>query len=372
MTQNSTQSVRTAMVLLFTAVTYGLSAQAEAESVVGQVEGGSYELSVEERVNRTIYEMLNEGVVNITSVSVGYNWRMQPIPQEGAGSGSIIDQEGRVLTNYHVVKGATELTIRLADGSEHEGKIVGGDPYSDLAIVEFDPQGRHLVTIPFGCSKDLFVGQRVLAIGNPFGLDRTLTTGIISALGRPIETREGIVLREMIQSDASINPGNSGGPLLSTEGTMIGVNTMIYSPSGGSVGIGFAVPIDRVLQVILELIEHGRIRRGWIDIVPIQIFPQLARYAELSVSEGILVSQVKSGSLAEAGGLRGGTRAMRLGREVIYLGGDIIVEVDGSKIASIGDFYSALEDSQPGETVEVLIMRGKRQKKLSVTLSEQQ
>lgn len=331
-----------------------------------------YELSEDERVNKSIYETLNEGVVNITTVSVAYNWRMQPIPQEGAGSGSILDQDGRVLTNYHVIKGSQELTLTLADGSEYAGRIIGIDPESDLAIVKFDPQGKTLTTIPFGCSADLFVGQRVLAIGNPFGLDRTLTTGIISALGRPIEISDGIVLQEMIQTDASINPGNSGGPLLNTQGKMIGVNTMIYSPSGGSVGIGFAVPVDRALQIIPQLLEHGKVVRGWIDIAPIPLFPQLVRFAGLSVDEGLLILQVKPGSLAERAGLRGGTRALRLGRDVIHLGGDIIIEVDGKSVTSIGDLYSALEESKPGERVSVTVVRDGSKKRLSVTLSERE
>ena len=356
-------------VLAFLSPSYSVFGQYAAQMDTADA-SECYELSEDERVNKSVYETLNESVVNITTVTVAYNWRMQPIPQEGAGSGSILDQQGRVLTNYHVIKGSQELNIRLADGTEYDGRIIGIDPESDIAIVQFDPQGKTLTTIPFGDSADLFVGQRVLAIGNPFGLDRTLTTGIISALGRPIEATEGIVLQEMIQTDASINPGNSGGPLLNTQGKMIGVNTMIYSPSGGSVGIGFAVPIDRVLLVIHQLIEHGKIARGWIDIATIQIFPQLVRFANLPVDEGLLILQVKPRSLAEKAGLRGGTRALRMGRDVIYLGGDIIVEVDGSKVTSIGDLYRALEDSKPGERVSVTIVRTGSKKKMSVTLSE--
>ena len=358
--------------LFVTLGAFGQAATAGAVVEAAGEEGECYELSEEEGINRTIYQTLNEAVVNITSVSVSYNWFMQPVPQEGTGSGSIMDQEGRVLTNYHVVKGAEELTIRLADGSEYPGELVGADPYTDLAVVQFDSKGKKLVTIAFGCSDDLFVGQRVLAIGNPFGLDRTLTTGIISALGRPIETSEGIVLREMIQTDASINPGNSGGPLLDTRGRIIGVNTMIYSPSGGSVGIGFAVPIDRVMKILPELLQHGKLIRGWIDIAPIQLTDQFARYVGLSVSEGLLITQVKPGSPAEASGLRGGSRAVRFGRSVVYLGGDVIVEVKDQMVATIGDLYAALEDTKPGDRVSVTVVRNGSRKTLGVMLSAQE
>ena len=329
-----------------------------------------YEPSAEELENSFIYQTVNEAVVNITSISTSYNHFMQPVPSEGTGSGSIIDGTGLVLTNYHVVERADELSIRLSDGTEYDGKVMGIDPENDIALVRFDPRGKPLTTIPVGSSTDLFVGQKVLAIGNPFGLDRTLTTGIISALGRPIETSNGIILQEMIQTDASINPGNSGGPLINTRGEMIGMNTMIYSTSGGSVGIGFAVPIDSILQVIPELLEYGKVLRGWIDFTPVQLFPQLARYADLPVDKGLLVSKVESGSLADKAGLRGGERALRYGRRTIYLGGDIIVEVDETEVKSIGDLYNALVDNKPGETINVKIMRGKSEVTIPVTLSE--
>jgi S1-C subfamily serine protease len=208
-----------------------------------------------------------------------------------------------------------------------------------------------------------------LAIGNPFALDRTLTTGIVSGLGRPVRTDTGLVIKEMIQTDASINPGNSGGPLLNSKGEMIGVNTMIYSPSGGSVGIGFAVPVDTAKRVVPDLLRYGKVQRGWIDIVPVQLFPALVRYADLNVSEGILVSEVEPGSNAEAAGLKAGNQAVRYGRSIINLGGDIIVEVDGTPITTLMDLLGALEDNKPGETVEVKVIRGRRKQTLYVKLS---
>ena len=329
------------------------------------------EYSRDERENILIYKTLNDGVVNVTSITFSYNWFLEPIPQQGTGSGSIIGQEGYVLTNYHVIKDAERLSITLSDGTNFDGTVVGVDPENDLAVLKFDPQGRALVTIPLGISAGLEVGQKVLAIGNPFGLERTLTTGIVSGLGRPVRTNNDIVIKEMIQTDASINPGNSGGPLLNARGEMIGINTMIYSPSGGSVGIGFAVPVDTAKRVLPDLIKLGEVRRGWIEIVPVQLFPQLVRYAELQVSRGILVSELIPGGNAERAGIRGGSqrRVVRAGRNSIYLGGDVITEVDGQAISSLGDLYGALEDNMPGETVVVKVTRGNVEKTFQVELS---
>jgi S1-C subfamily serine protease len=327
-------------------------------------------LSEDELENINIYKRLNEAVVNITSISMAYRWFYDPVQQEDTGSGFIIDHEGRVLTNYHVIKGARKLLITLADGTEYEGTVIGSDPENDLSVIQFDPKGKRLTIIPFGSSSNLHVGQKVLAIGNPFALERTLTTGIVSGLGRPVKTGEGLIVKETIQTDASINPGNSGGPLLNSRGEMIGINTAILSPSGGSVGVGFAVPVDTAKRVIPELIRYGEVRRGWIDIVPVQLFPQLVSYAGLPVEKGILVSEVKPGGLAEAAGIRGGDKAVRTSSQnIIYIGGDILIEVDDLTVASIVDLYSALEDNKPGETVDVVVIRGKSKKSFQVTLS---
>jgi S1-C subfamily serine protease len=328
--------------------------------------------SIDEIQNILIYEALNEAVVNITTIITSNNWFMQPVPQEGTGSGSIIDEEGRVLTNYHVIKGARELIVTLADGQDYEAKVVGSDPENDLAIIQFNPEGKLLVTIPLGASEGLKIGQKVLAIGNPFGFERTLTTGIVSGLGRPVQTGDGRVIQKMIQTDASINPGNSGGPLLNSKGEMIGINTVIYSTTGGSVGVGFAVPIEIAKRVVPELLAYGEVRRGWIDISPIQLFSSLVRVADLPVNEGVLISAVKPNSLAAKAGLKGGdiNRPLRMGRTTILLGGDIIVEIDGMPIKSIADLYNALEDNKPGETVDVLAVRDKTRKTFQVTLSE--
>lgn len=331
------------------------------------------ELTDTERATISVYENRNGAVVNITTETVAYNWFLEPVPQEGStGSGSVIDERGYILTNYHVIEDAARVFVSLADGERLPGSVIGTDPENDLAVVKIDPAGRRLETIPMGNSDGLRIGQTVLAIGNPFGLDRTLTTGIISGLGRPLRARNDLVIRDMIQTDASINPGNSGGPLLNSRGEMIGINTMIFSPSGGSVGIGFAVPVNTARRVVPDLIEYGVVRRGWIDVVPRQLFPQLVEYASLPVSEGILISEVVPGGNADAAGLRGGSRsnAVRYGRTIIYLGGDIIVEVDGTPVSSIANLYEALEDNRPGETVRVAYIRGRRRAEVDIVLSE--
>ncbi|MDR2048913.1 MAG: trypsin-like peptidase domain-containing protein, partial [Treponema sp.] len=315
--------------------------------------------SAGERENIAVYEQYNEAVVNITTETVGINWFLEPVPQNGgSGSGSIIATRGYVLTNYHVIEKAYKVFINLADGTQLEGTVTGSDPENDLAVVKFSPpQGSNLTTIPFGDSDALKVGQKVLAIGNPFALERTLTVGIVSGLGRPIQINRQNIVRNMIQTDASINPGNSGGPLLDSLGRMIGINTMIYSPSGGSVGIGFAIPVNTAKRVVSELIDHGRVRRGWIDASVVQLFPNLVQYAKLPVAAGLLVSRTRRGGLAEQAGLRQGSEPVRYGSTVIYLGGDIITGVDGMKVGTLTDLYSALEDNKPGEKVEVEVMR---------------
>ena len=328
-------------------------------------------LTNDEANNIEIYQRYNEGVVNITALMPEYHWFLNAVPRfgSGAGSGTVIDRDGHILTNYHVVRDAGQVSVTLADGEEREGEVIGVDPENDLAVVKLDPRGLHLTVIPFGRSGDLLVGQKVLAIGNPFALSRTLTTGVVSGLGRPVRADYGAIIREMIQTDASVNPGNSGGPLLNSRGEMIGINTTIISPSGGSVGIGFAVPIDTARRVLPELLRHGEVRRGWIDVRPVQLFPRLARQLRLPVARGILVSEAVAGGNAAAAGLRGGDRPVRWGRSVFRAGGDIIVEVDGMATDTIADLFNALEDNKPGERVEVVYLRGARRRTATVVLS---
>jgi S1-C subfamily serine protease len=328
----------------------------------------------EERENISIYEQYNAAVVNITTEVVAINWFLEPVPQDGgSGSGSIIDTRGYVLTNNHVIENAARVYINLADGSRFEGSVVGTDTENDIAILKFNPPaGLELRTIPFGSSDNLRVGQKVLAIGNPFALERTLTVGIVSGLGRPVQTSQQNIIRDMIQTDASINPGNSGGPLLDTQGRMIGINTMIYSTSGGSVGIGFAIPVNTAKRVTAEILQYGKVRRGRLDATVVQLFPDLVRYAGLPVSQGLLVSRTRRSGLAERAGLRQGTEAVRYRSTVIYLGGDIITSVDGMKTSTYADLYSALEDNKPGEQVKVEIIRGGQSLTLDITLVDRE
>lgn len=332
----------------------------------------------DESENINLYARYNESVVNITTEIVNVNWFFEPVPQSGgSGSGSIIDSRGHVLTNYHVVEGAYKLFVNLADGSQYEASVVGSDPQNDLAVIKFSPpSGLTLRPIPMGSSANLKVGQKVLAIGNPFGFERTLTQGIVSGLGRPIQKDDTTVLQNMIQTDASINPGNSGGPLFNAAGQMIGINTMIYSSSGGSVGIGFAIPVDTAVRIVPELIKEGKVRRGWIEMDAIQLFPALTSYLRQSgnaapVEKGLLVSAIKEGGSAAKAGLKGGGTAVRYGQSTFRVGGDIITSVDGRTVGSIADLYTALEDNKPGEKVEVEFYRGSQKMKTTVTLTEQ-
>ncbi len=322
----------------------------------------------DETNNIEIYDRTNKAVVYITTVTMQYTWFYEAVPQEGTGSGVIIDQQGHVLTNYHVIKGADKISITLADGTEVVGKIAGTDPENDLAVVQFDPHGKTLTTVPFGNSATLRVGQKVLAIGNPFGLDRTLTRGVVSGLARPLQTEDGYLIRETIQTDAAINPGNSGGPLLNSRGELVGINSAIKSPSGASAGIGFAIPVNTARRVAEELIRYGAVRRGWIDIDPVQLFPALVNYFRLPVDKGILVNTV--GPTARQSGLRGGdtSRGVSGGRATFYPGGDIITALNGIPVATYSDYLNALESTKPGETIEVKVIRSGQERTLRVKL----
>ena len=328
----------------------------------------------DELQNINIYEKCNEAVVNINTKVTTYDWFLEPYVQDGgSGSGSIIDKRGYVLTNVHVIQNATIIYVSLFDGTQYEAKIVGQDLDSDLAVIKFDPpEGMDLKTISFGDSTNLKVGQKVIAIGNPFGMERTMTTGIVSGLGRPIQHSNKRIIRNMIQTDTAINPGNSGGPLLNAEGKMIGINTMIMSSSGNSAGVGFAVPSETAVRVVSDLLKYGKVQRGVLDAKILQLNRRIAQYAGLDIASGILVSEVDRGGNAEKAGLKGGTEAVYYGNRtsIIYLGGDVITKIDGIKIASLADYYSALESKRPGDQIEVVVHRNRKDVKLKITLSE--
>ncbi|WP_422482130.1 S1C family serine protease [Pleomorphochaeta sp. DL1XJH-081] len=331
----------------------------------------AYSYSAEEMRNIAIYELANKSVVHITTVSIGLNTFLEVLPVQGTGSGIIISEDGYILTNAHVVQNAAQLHISMHDGANYEASLVGMDVENDLAVlkVELPPQVL-LDPITIGTASTLKVGQKVVAIGNPFGYDRTMTIGTVSGLGRPVRTENNTVINGMIQTDAAINPGNSGGPLLNSRGEMVGICTTIHSTTGGSQGIGFAVPVDTAISVIPDLIKFGKVMRGWLDITMVQLDPSIVEYADLPVSGGLLVSQVRPGGKAEKGGLKGGTQRVQYGSAIIYLGGDVIVEVHGEPVSEYADLYSALVDTHPGETVEVVVIRKGEKKVLQVELVE--
>ena len=329
--------------------------------------------SQDEWQNINVYEKCNEAVVNINTKETAYTWFLEPFVQYGgSGSGSIIDDEGHILTNVHVIQNATKIYVSLHDGSQYEAKIVGYDLDSDLAVLKIDPpKGVILKTIEFGDSKKLKVGQKVIAIGNPFGMERTMTTGIVSGLGRPIQNSNKRIIRDMIQTDSAINPGNSGGPLLDTSGKMIGINTMILSSAGSSSGVGLAVSSETALRVVSDLLKYGKVNRGVIQASLYQLDYRIARYAGLDISQGMLVSEVSSGGNAEKAGLKGGTEAAYYGnrKNIIYLGGDVITQIDNIKITSLADYYSALEAKRPGDVVKVVVRRNRKDIVLDVKLA---
>lgn len=338
------------------------------------VSSGSASYTQDEEQNISVYDKCNEAVVNITTQEMGLNWFLEPVVREGgSGSGSIIDSRGYVVTNVHVIDKASKITISLYDGTSYEGQVIGKDVESDIAVLKFNPpENAVLKTIEFGDSDKLKVGQKVIAIGNPFALERTMTTGIVSGLGRPIQESENVIIRNMIQTDAAINPGNSGGPLLDTSGKMIGINTIIISNSGSSSGVGFAVPVKTARRVVNDLLKYGKVRRGTIKISPVQMTSSIAQYANLPLNYGILVSKVEKGSNAEKCGLKGGTKAVQYGSRfnstTIYLGGDIITEIDGIGIRTYADYTSALEAKRPNDEVSVKVFRDGQIVRLKIVL----
>ncbi len=341
--------------------------------VISVANAGSQYSQIEVQ-NINVYSLCNEAVVNINTQVTAYDWFLQPYVQDGgSGSGSIIDKRGYILTNVHVIQDASKIYVSLFDGTQYEATVVGTDLDSDLAVIKFTPpSGMELKTIAFGASASLKVGQRVIAIGNPFGLERTMTTGIVSGLGRPIQNSNNRIIRNMIQTDAAINPGNSGGPLLDTSGKMIGINTMIQSSSGSSAGVGFAVPSETAIRVVADLIKYGKVQRGTLDATVIQMSRRIAQYSGLDIATGVLVSEVARGGNSESAGLRGGSEAAYYGsrRDIIYIGGDVITQIDDIVITTLADYYSALESKKAGDVVTVTVYRNRKNITLKIKLVE--
>ncbi len=325
----------------------------------------------------TVYEAVSPAVVNITNRGYVFDMFMRAVPQEGSGSGFLYDSEGHIVTNFHVIENAEELLVTLADGQVYEAELIGADPANDLAVIDIDPTEELPGPMVLADSDQLRVGQFVVAIGNPFGLEQTLTTGVISALGRVIQSPEdNRFIGEAIQTDAAINPGNSGGPLLDLRGRVIGVNSQIISPSRASAGIGFAVSANTVQRVVPELISRGYYPHPWLGAQMLPLTPSLAKVfreagMDVPVDTGLMLIETVRGASAARAGLRGGDRLARIGGYQVPLGGDIITAINGEPISDFEELTVYLEtQTKVGDTVEVTIIRAGQEQTISVTLDE--
>ena len=322
----------------------------------------------EEQTTIEVYKKGMPSVVNITSTAVAFDFFYGPVPQEGQGSGFIIDKDGHILTNYHVIANAREVEVTLSNKKKYKAMVIGRDRSHDLAVIQIKAPGLTPATL--GDSKALVVGQNVYAIGNPFGLNGTMTRGIISSL-RPIRTPQGTEIDEAIQTDAAINPGNSGGPLLNARAEVIGINSMIATGgSNQSAGIGFAIPINTAKAVISDLITMGRVRRPSLGVRSLPIGPELAQEMGLAADYGVLIIEAVPGGAAERAGLRGGDQRAYIGSVAVMLGGDLIVAIDGEQIGDLQDLANAMNRHKAGDTVTVTIFRGKRKLDVKVVLGE--
>ena len=327
-------------------------------------------LTEDESINVRIYRQASPAVANILTKATEYDFFMDPVPVEGAGSGFIIDPRGYILTNYHVIEGAQSIEVVLGDQSRHSAKTIGADQRNDVALIKIDPRGKQLATLKLGDSNSIQVGQKVLAIGNPFGFQSTLTTGVVSAVGRTVRTTETTAIEEAIQTDAAINRGNSGGPLIDSHGDVIGINTAIYTPSGTTAGIGFAIPINTAKNIANDLISSGRVHRAILGVQTISIAGGLGEALDLPVQEGLLVEVATKGGPAAKAGIRGGDRVVLAGMTRLYIGGDVIVAIDGQKVSDQFDINRILNHRRPGDTVNVTVYRGGKKTDIPVKLGE--
>jgi len=329
-------------------------------------------LTEDESINVRIYRQASPAVANILTKATEYDFFMDPVPVEGAGSGFVFDPRGYILTNFHVVAGAQSIEVVLGDKTRFPAKFVGADQRNDVALIKIDPKDKQLTALTLGDSSTLLVGQKVLAIGDPFGFQTTLTTGVVSALGRTVQTSETTFIDEAIQTDASINRGNSGGPLINTHGEVIGINSAIYTPSGTAAGIGFAIPINTAKLIANDLISEGKVRRAYLGVQTLELTGWLAEALDLPVREGLLVEQTTKNSPAAAAGLKGGDRAAQAGMRRIYIGGDVIVGLDGQKVANQFDMNVILNRKRPGDSVTVTVYRGAKKMDIAVKLGERE
>ena len=332
-------------------------------------------LSSDEQNNIDIYKTARLATVNITSIVYQQDFFMRVFPAKGTGSGFVINENGQILTNNHVVSGSQSLTVTLADKKQYKAKIIGTDPRNDLALIQVSA-GRKLPFLRLGDSDGLQVGQKVLAIGNPFGLEGTLTTGIVSSLGRSLATEGERPLEDLVQTDAAINPGNSGGPLLDSHGDVVGINTAIYGNQqmgegqSGNIGIGFAMPISRAKMMLDEYHAHGKIVIPVLGVRAFLVAGELADALNMPTAGGLLVQDVERGSTAEDSGLRGPKRTVIVGNYRLGIGGDLIVEVDGKPADSQDALARAMTRKRVGDNLELVIIRDGKKQKLTVKLGE--
>jgi S1-C subfamily serine protease len=362
-------------------------------------------LTEDERNNIELYQRLAPGVVNITSTVLEQDFFFNVVPRQGAGSGAVIDPRGYILTNHHVIEDARKLEVTLNNGKKYTATLVGSDPDTDLAVVKIEVRREELAVIPMGTSSNLKVGQKVLAIGNPFGLGQTLTTGVISSVGRMLRATSGLPVEDIIQTDASINPGNSGGPLLNlkgevvgintaifaggqgigfaihpgnsggplidSSGKMIGINTAIFSPTGSNVGIGFAIPIDTAKMVLNDLMEKGYYAYPWIGASLMTLTRDLAEDLKLPVESGAMLVEVVQGGPADRAGLRGGRERAQVGNKIVIVGGDTIVRIEGERVTDADSAIRKVRKYRPGDRIQVEVVRWSGDTKThTVTLTE--
>ncbi len=339
-------------------------------TVAAKVAARDAALTDDESINVRVYRQASPAVANILTKATEYDFFMDPVPVAGAGSGFIFDASGYILTNYHVVEGAQSIEVVLGDQSRYPGKFIGADQRNDVALVKIDPKGKQLAALPLGDSAALQVGQKVLAIGNPFGFQSTLTTGVVSALGRTVQTSQTTFIDEAIQTDAAINRGNSGGPLINSHGEVIGINSAIYTPSGTTAGIGFAIPINSAKRIAHDLMTEGRVHFAFLGVQTLPVGGYLAEALDLPVQEGLLVETAAKGGPAAVAGIRGGDRVAQAGMQRIAVGGDVIVAVDGQKVASPMDLNIILNRKRPGDTVTLAVYRGAKKIDIPVKLGE--
>ena len=353
-----------AIAIVFAAFMQGMIVEASAADAAPRPVTPRGELSADEKATIELFEKSRNSVVFIstrTQVQDFWSRNIFSVPR-GTGSGFIWDDSGHVITNYHVIEEASEATIRLANGNDYTAKLVGVSPIHDIAVLKINVSQKRPPPLPIGSSHDLKVGQKVYAIGNPFGLDWTLTNGIVSALDRSLTEENGVTIEHLIQTNAAINPGNSGGPLLDSAGRLIGINTAIYSPSGANAGIGFAVPVDTVNRVVPQLIRHGKYTRPALGI---QIDERInQRLAAVLNIKGVIILKVPPGTPAATAGLKGVTST----RNGDIIPGDIITAIEGKAIDSVSKLVARLDDFKVGDKTRLTVMRQGKSREVQVTL----